>query len=164
MLTALAEKWYGLHHELINKYDPNHLLLGDKHDVGYDKTVEMIPDGVLGAIAKYNDVLMIQYYSFYTNQHNETLRKLHRKTGLPIINGDHSYAFKTSKHTKIKGLEVDSFQAVADEYRRYMKGSLEDHPYMLGLVVLWLHRTVGSGRNQTVGPTMRILQPVWRAQ
>ncbi|MEM9646458.1 MAG: hypothetical protein AAF989_15810, partial [Planctomycetota bacterium] len=92
MLTALAEKWYGLHHELIRKYDPNHLLLGDKHDVGYDRSVDMIPDGVLDAIARHSDVLLIQYYSFYTEQHNETLRELHRKTGLPIINGDHSYS------------------------------------------------------------------------
>ena len=132
MLTVLAEKWYGLHHELIRKYDPNHLLLGDKHDVGYDKSVDMIPDGVLSAIGKYCDVMMIQYYTFYTDQHNSTLRKLHSQTGLPIINGDHSYSFKTSKHTKIKGLEVESFEAVANEYRRYLKGIMEDHPYMLG--------------------------------
>jgi hypothetical protein len=132
MLTELAEKWYGLHHKLIRKYDPNHLLLGDKHDVGYAKSVDMIPDGVLDAITKHCDVLMIQYYSFYTDLHNATLRKLHSKTGLPIINGDHSYSFKTSKHTKIKGLEVESFEAVANEYRRYMKGTMEDHPYMLG--------------------------------
>ena len=132
MLGALAEKWYGLHHELIRKYDPNHLLLGDKHDVGYDKSVDMIPDGVLSAIGKHCDVMMIQYYSFYTDQHNATLRRLHSTTGLPIINGDHSYSYKTSKHTKIKGLEVESSAAVADEYRRYMKGAMEDHPYMLG--------------------------------
>ncbi|MEM6688809.1 MAG: hypothetical protein AAF664_05240, partial [Planctomycetota bacterium] len=132
MLTALAEKWYGLHRELIKKHDPNHLLLGDKYDVGYEKSVEMIPDGVLNAIGKHCDVLMIQYYSFYTDQHNATLRDLHSKTGLPIINGDHSYAFKTPKHTKIKGLEVESLEAVANEYRRYMRGIMEDHPYMLG--------------------------------
>ncbi|MEM9366021.1 MAG: hypothetical protein AAGD07_08480 [Planctomycetota bacterium] len=135
MLVALAEKWYGLHHDLIKKYDPNHLLLGDKHDVGYDVWVDMIPDRVLDVIAKYNDVLTIQYYSFYTDLHNETLRELHGKTGLPIINGDHSYAFKTPNHSKIKGLEVESFAAVANEYQRYMKGTMEDHPYMLG----WWH-------------------------
>ena len=132
MLTALAEKWYGLHHELIRKYDPNHLLLGDKHDVGYGTSVDMIPNGVLSAIGKHCDVLTIQYYTFYTDQHNATIRELHRKSGLPIINGDHAYSFMTSKHTKIKGLEVDSFVAVANEYRRYLKGSMEDHPYMLG--------------------------------
>ena len=132
MLTALAKKWYGLHHELIRKYDPNHLLLGDKHDVGYDTSVERIPNGVLDAIGKYCDVMMVQYYSFYTDQHNAALQELHGKTGLPIINGDHSYAFKTPKHTKIKGLEVESFEGVANEYRRYMKGIMEDHPYMLG--------------------------------
>ena len=132
MLTALAEEWYGLHRELIRKYDPNHLLLGDKHDVGYDTSVDMVPDGVLDAIGKHCDVMMIQYYTFYTDQHNATLRELHQKTGLPIINGDHSYSFKTPKHTKIKGLKVESFEAVANEYRRYMKGIMEDHPYMLG--------------------------------
>lgn len=52
MLIALADKWYGLHHELIRKYDPNHLLLGDKHDVGYDKSVHMISDGILNVIGK----------------------------------------------------------------------------------------------------------------
>ncbi|MEM9701082.1 MAG: hypothetical protein AAF907_01405 [Planctomycetota bacterium] len=132
MLAALADKWYGLHREQIKKYDPNHLLLGDKHDVGYDTSVEMIPDGVLNAVAKHCDALTIQYYSFYTDLHNVTIRTLHEKTGLPIINGDHSYSFKTPRHTKIKGLEVESFEAVADEYRRYMRGVMQDHPYMLG--------------------------------
>ena len=164
MLSCTGRKWYGLHHELIRKYDPNHLLLGDKHDVGYDKSVDMIPNGVLDAIAKHSDVLMIQYYSFYTDQHNATLRKLHRKTGLPIINGDHSYSFKTSKHTKIKGLEVESFEAVANEYRRYLKGAMEDHPYMLGWWYCgYIEQWAPAGTKQ-LGQQVRILQPLRRAE
>jgi hypothetical protein len=132
MFTKIANQWYKLHHDLIKKYDPNHLIIGDKHDVGYDKQVSMVPDGVLKAIGKYCDVLMIQYYSFYTDKHNATLKRLHSKSGLPIINGDHAYSHKTEKQTKVKGLKMDSQAAVAKEYHHYMKSSMQEHPYMIG--------------------------------
>lgn len=132
MLAALADRWYGLHRELIHKYDPNHLILGDKHEVGFNKLVHKIPDGVLEAIGKHCDIFLIQYYSFYNELHNSTLRELHRKTGLPIINGDHAFSHQTDKHTKLKGLEVHSHEAVGEEYTNYMKRAMEEHPYMLG--------------------------------
>ncbi len=87
---------------------------------------------VLKAIGKHCDVLLIQYYSFYTDLHNTTLRDLHRKTGLPIINGDHAYSHKTHRHTKLKGLEVHSEEAVAEHYASYTKQTMIDHPYALG--------------------------------
>ncbi|MEO0448530.1 MAG: hypothetical protein AAF191_20905, partial [Verrucomicrobiota bacterium] len=132
MLASLADRWYGLHHEMIRKYDPNHLLLGDKHDVGYAQWVERLPDGVVQAMAKYNDILLIQYYSYYTDLHNETLRDLYQRSGLPIINGDHAYVHQTERHSKIKGLEMESFEAVGAEYQRYLQRSLAEHPYLLG--------------------------------
>lgn len=132
MLTAIAEKWYGLHHELIKKYDPNHLIIGDKHDVGYDKQVSMIPEGVLKAMGKYTDILMIQSYSFYADHHKDMLDELHKKSGLPIINGDHAYSCPSCKQDKTKGLKLESQEAVAEEYYHYMKNIMQNHPYMLG--------------------------------
>ena len=64
MFTAIAEQWYKLHHDLIKKYDPNHLIIGDKHAMEYDKSFHMIPDVVLQFMGKYTDVLMIQGYSY----------------------------------------------------------------------------------------------------
>jgi hypothetical protein len=135
MLTAIAQQWYRLHHDLIKKCDPNHLIIGDKHDVGYDRWVHMIPDGVLKAMGKYTDVLMIQSYSYYTDKHKAMLQELHEKSGLPIINGDHAYSCVSSKQTKTKGLNMDTQQAVAEEYHNYMKSIMQNHPYMLG----WWH-------------------------
>jgi len=135
MLTVIAEQWYRLHHDTIKKYDPNHLIIGDKHDVGYDKSVHMIPDGVLQAIGNYTDVLMLQSYSHYADHHKTMLEDLHTKSGLPIINGDHSYSCMHHKQTKTKGIKLESQQAVANEYYFYMKNIMSNHPYMLG----WWH-------------------------
>ena len=132
MFTAIAEQWYRLHHDTIKKYDPNHLIIGDKHDVGYDKSVHMIPDGVLKAMGKYTDVLMIQSHSHYAEHHKVMLEELHQKSGLPIINGDHAYSCMTHKQVKTKGIKLESQQAVANEYHRYMKNVMVNHPYMLG--------------------------------
>ena len=124
----------------------------------------MIPDGVLEAIGKYTDVLTIQYYTYYTDLHNETLRTLHQKSGLPIINGDHSYSHKTSKHTKIKGLEMDSYEAVANEYHHYLKSSLEDHPYMLGWWYCGYIEQWAPAWHKGTGSTMWIFRPLRQAQ
>lgn len=135
MFTTIAEQWYKLHHDLIKKHDPNHLIIGDKHDVGYDKSVQMIPDGVLQAMGKYTDVLMIQSYSHYAEHHKDMLEELHRKSGLPIINGDHSYSCKHERQEKTKGIKLESQEAVAVAYYTYMKSVMENHPYFLG----WWH-------------------------
>ncbi|MEM9282756.1 MAG: hypothetical protein AAGA96_13090 [Verrucomicrobiota bacterium] len=135
MFTAIAEEWYRLHHDLIKRYDPNHLIIGDKHDVGYDKTVHMIPDGVLQAIGKYTDVLMIQSYTHYADHHRDMLEELHQKSGLPIINGDHSFSCKNEHQTKTKGIKLETQEAVAEAYQHYMKNIMQNHPYMLG----WWH-------------------------
>ena len=135
MFTAIAEQWYRLHHDLIKKYDPNHLIIGDKHDVGYDKNVHMIPDGVLQAIGKYTDVLMIQSYTHYADHHRDMLEELHQKCGLPILNGDHSYSCKNENQVKTKGIKLESQQAVAEAYHHYMKSIMQNHSYMLG----WWH-------------------------
>ncbi|MGC6424473.1 MAG: hypothetical protein ACON4O_05740 [Lentimonas sp.] len=135
MFTLIADQWYRLHHQLIKKYDPNHLIIGDKHDVGYNKSVHRIPDGVLSAIGRYTDVLMIQSYSFYNENHQVMLETLHEKSGLPILNGDHAYSCVSCKQEKTKGLKLDTQEAVAKEYYGYMKNIMRNHPYMLG----WWH-------------------------
>jgi len=135
MFTAIAEQWYRLHHDTIRTYDPNHLILGDKHDVGYDRSVHMIPGGVLQAMGKYTDALIIQSYSRYADHHKTMLEELHAESGLPIINGDHSYSCMTHKQTKTKGIKLKSQQAVANEYHSYMRNIMANHPYMLG----WWH-------------------------
>ena len=132
MFTAIAEQWYKLHHDLIKKYDPNHLIIGDKHDVGYDKSVHMIPHGVLQAMGKYTDVLMIQSYTHYADHHKAMLEELHEISGLPIINGDHSYSCMHEHQEKTKGIKLESQEAVAEAYYSYMKNIMQNHPYMLG--------------------------------
>ena len=59
------------------RYDPNHLILGDKHDVGYGNNVHKIPDGVLSAIGTFTDVLMIQSYTHYGAHHQLMLNELY---------------------------------------------------------------------------------------
>lgn len=135
MFTLIAQEWYRLHHAAIKRYDPNHLILGDKHDVGYGNHVHKIPDGVLSAIGTFTDVLMIQSYTHYGAHHQLMLNELYEKCGIPIINGDHSFSCSHEHQSKTKGIQCNSQKEVANAYYTYMKNITKKHPFMLG----WWH-------------------------
>ena len=108
MNKKITEAWLKTHHDLIRKYDPNHLILGDKisaHGSGQ-------PDWVWEIVKKYVDVALIQDYDFYVPKHEEKLKAIHQKTGKPIINGDHAYGCLRPNMRKHKGLHVESLMQV----------------------------------------------------
>jgi len=130
MLTAIAERWYSAHHELIRQHDPSHLILGDKlnNDIG------KIPDWLMRILKRYVDVILIQDYRLYDQQKPDLIR-LHQGTGKPIINGDSGFAVVKRPHqTHVKGHKVKSLKEVGEHYYAYLKGIMS-LPFMLG----WHH-------------------------
>lgn len=113
-----TEAWLKTHHDLIRKYDPHHLVLGDKisaHGPGH-------PDWVFDMVSKYVDVVLVQDFDFYTPQHELKLLAIHEKTGKPVINGDHSYGTLRPKMKRHKGIPVENMTRVGEEYARYLEG------------------------------------------
>ena len=127
MNKHILEMWHKVNREVILKYDPNHLILGDKifcHGPGH-------PDWVYEIVGQYVDVLLIQDFEMFSPSHVEELKKYHLLSGKPVLNGDHAYAFRVEEMEKTKGLNVESHIAVGEEYTIYLKGIM-NLPFMVG--------------------------------
>lgn len=130
-MHLIADRWYGLHHDLIRKYDPNHLLLGDKNWITWHH------EWVLPALKKHVDVVAIQAYDRWDVDGKVTGR-IYAATGKPIFNGDGSHGF-VGPHQQEHGVKgfrtgAQSYQEVADLYQETLKGMMAA-PYMIG----WHH-------------------------
>ncbi|WP_299550336.1 hypothetical protein [Seonamhaeicola sp.] len=130
MSKRIIEKWHQINRDAILKYDPNHLILGDKiscHGNGH-------PDWVYEIAGKYVDVLLIQDFEFFKPSHVKKLNRFYKLSGKPILNGDHAYGYTTPEMEKAKGIPVESHAAIGEEYTTYLKGIM-NLPYMVG----WLY-------------------------
>ena len=127
MSKQILENWHKINRESILKYDPNHLIFGDKifcHGKGH-------PDWVFEIVGKYVDVLLIQDYEMLKPTHIKELERYHSLSGKPVLNGDASYAVTVKEQKASKGLQVESHAAVGEEYAVYLKGIM-NLPFMLG--------------------------------
>lgn len=130
-LPVIADKYYGLHRELVHKYDPNHLLFGDKNMVMWHY------DFVLPALKKHVDVISIQAYGRWGDD-SKLVSKIYEATGKPVFNGDGCYGFAGPNQQVwgIKGFRTgaESVEDVAMMYKDTMEGMMST-PYVVG----WHH-------------------------
>lgn len=61
-LSAIAERYYKVTHDAIRRYDPNHLILGDRWEAN-----EPLPEEVVHAALPYIDVLSFQCFGTVEN-------------------------------------------------------------------------------------------------
>jgi hypothetical protein len=126
LLAAAAERWYSVHAEAIRRHDPGALILGDKLH-----SPHTLPAWLLPIVAKHVDVLFIQWYQPFEAQRG-TLERLHRLSGLPILNGDSGFCWpEPPRRTRVKGVQVGSREAVGAAYHDYLRGIMS-LPFMLG--------------------------------
>jgi hypothetical protein len=92
------------------------------------------------------------------------------KTGLPVMNGDHSFGHPNEHQTQVKGIQVESVEAMGTEYAKYLKGIMS-LPWMVGwqhcgYLEMWSGTTDATGKQQNGffspfgEPTMAALQHV----
>ena len=127
MLKQIVAKWHEVNRNSILKYDPNHLIFGDKvscHGKGH-------PDWVFQVLGQYVDVLLIQDYEFFKPSHVKKMERYYIHSGKPVLNGDHSYGCTVPEMRKAKGLPVESHSAMGEEYHTYLKGIM-NMPFMVG--------------------------------
>ena len=130
-MPLVAERWYQLHHDLVRKYDSNHLILGDKNMLNWHY------DWMIPAMKKYVDVVAVQSYGRWEDD-VKLADELYRKVGKPIFNGDGCFGYADSNQQEwgVKGFRTGakSFQEVAELYRETMEGMMST-PYVIG----WHH-------------------------
>ena len=136
LLPLIFDQWYRLHYESIRRYDPNHLILGDKLGGGF-APADSQPEGhpniseyQYATLKKYVDVITIEWYGRWQNQ-EKALRNIHRGTGKPILLGDSSFSQLQPRQQNCKGIRVESQAAVGEEYSLYLEQAMGE-PYVLG--------------------------------
>lgn len=87
VLFEVATKYYETMASAIRRYDPNHLILGDRYNGN-----KGIPEPVLKAMRPYVDVLSVQYFPGCTaadrKQMRDDLARWQAITGKPVIVAD----------------------------------------------------------------------------
>ncbi len=83
-LFDLATRWYRITHDAIRRYDPHHLILGDRYEAG-----RPIADEVIDAAKPFVDVLSFQHFA-PSEKVAANLAEWHRKTGKPVLLADHA--------------------------------------------------------------------------
>ena len=101
-LFDLATHYYKVTHDAVRRYDPNHLILGDRYE-GQCR----LSEEVLRAAVPYVDVLSFQNFA-PIQQVVDSFKHWHNVTGLPVLLADASAKQKSNKaenySTKIKAL------------------------------------------------------------
>ncbi len=80
-LSKMAKQYYKTIHDAIRKYDPNHLILGDRYEANAPIAMEVIE-----AAMPYVDVLSFQDFKDPATH----LAEWHKKTGKPVLLADGS--------------------------------------------------------------------------
>ena len=127
MLTRIAEKWYAIQHTAIKKYDPNHLIIGDKQ-------YRTVPDWLAPILKRYVDVISIQRFGSW-DYINMAMEDVYRKTGKPILSGDGNCGYVSAYTESMRGeYKVSEYneEAMGYQYGQLMEG-LSSSPFMVGL-------------------------------
>jgi hypothetical protein len=148
MNAKIVEAYHKAHHDAIRRYDPNHLILGDKI-----QNQRPQPDWVWEIVRNYVDVIVIQDYDFFSPGHSKKLRHIHALTGKPMMNGDHSYGALRPNMKAVKGVKVASAEAKGQQYANYLEGIMK-LPFMVGwqtcgYLETWTGTSDATGKQQT---------------
>jgi hypothetical protein len=81
-LFNMATRYYKVTHDAIRRYDPHHLILGDRYEAKAP-----LPDEVLKAAVPYIDVLSFQYFAGHEAICPD-FQRWHELTGLPVLLAD----------------------------------------------------------------------------
>ena len=84
-LTKLATLYYKVTHDAIRRYDPHHLILGDRYEANAPLTMEIIK-----AARPYVDVLSFQDF----REPVQHLAEWHQKSGMPVLWADGARGIK----------------------------------------------------------------------
>jgi hypothetical protein len=111
-LERVVERYYAVAVASIRRYDPNHLVLGDKLNGNTDT-----PDSIVRLAGRHADLVFYQMYGFWEEQ-KPKLDAWSRLTGKPLFNGDSSYAVPYDQMPDPYGPHCASQQ---DRARRFLE-------------------------------------------
>jgi hypothetical protein len=128
-LYDVASKYYETITKHIRKYDPNHLILGDRYNGN-----KGIPSAALEAMKPFVDVLSVQYFTAPTEESRQQMRddfaRWHEVTGKPVINADlGNWAPTELNPHRVSGIEDQAGRA--EDYVEAISAVIKE-PWFLG--------------------------------
>ncbi len=90
-LELVVERYYQVATRAIRKFDPNHMILGDKLNGNTDT-----PDYIVALADEYMDLIFYQTFAYYDEQ-KEHLDRWAQITSKPFFSGDSSYSVPTEE-------------------------------------------------------------------
>jgi hypothetical protein len=128
-LYDVASKYYETITKHIRKYDPNHLILGDRYNGN-----KGIPSAALEAMKPFVDVLSVQYFTAPTEESRQQMRndfaRWHEQTGKPVINADlGNWAPTELNPHRVSGIEDQAGRA--EDYVEAISAVIKE-PWFLG--------------------------------
>lgn len=128
-LYDVASKYYETIVKHIKRYDPNHLILGDRYNGN-----KGIPTAVLKAMKNYVDVLSVQYFPTNSPKGHQQMRndlaQWQEITGKPVILADIGNSCATNMNPNRKSALADQ-AARANDYIGSMN-SVINEPWFIG--------------------------------
>lgn len=122
-LPVIAKQLYAQAHEMIRKYDENHLILGDRWF-----EIDM-PEAVVRESLPYVDAIAIQPTSREYN--HKFYGGVFEKFGKPIYIADHVSSYATEQHPVTMGQAAKNPDDYNAYYERYVTTALSQ-PYLVG--------------------------------
>lgn len=124
-MQQICEEWYKVYSETIRKYDPNHLLLGDRN-TGH---LHPIPAYALHRMARYVDVLSTNTMG-PSSMFFETLQQMTPHWDGPILLADTGAGIYNGQWSK-SAYQCRNLEEYESLYKSYMTAGLE-HPQLIG--------------------------------
>ena len=136
-MERVAEEWYKVFSGTIRKYDPNHLILGDRNSLH----LEQLPGYALHIMGKYVDVVSVNVQGpadvFYG-----TLEQVTRHWDGPILLADNGAGIYNGEWAKAD-YQTRDLEEFGDVYGSYMQAGLE-HPQLVGVAWCGYYETPSS--------------------
>ncbi len=130
---AFQRQFYGVVVSAIRKYDPNHLILGTRHEHPNRTDLDLRVEG------EFCDVLTANYYTLVPDR--ELLERMHRLSGRPVLIGEFALAAKDSGLPNPRSHAGTLFETQSDRataYEIYTTHAAE-MPFVVGTHYFLVH-------------------------
>ncbi|MFC3801481.1 chitobiase/beta-hexosaminidase C-terminal domain-containing protein [Cohnella sp. GCM10012308] len=143
LFAEYLDRFYGTVSKVFRKYDPHHLLLGDRWTVTAFRDAKL--RGMIGAAeGKYADVISLNYYSY--NVETDLLADLYAKAGKPIMMSEFGYGTSEQGLAQLIQNAASNQAQRGIRYRNYVEG-VASLPYVVGANVFNYVDQAGLGRH-----------------
>ncbi|MBN1671654.1 MAG: hypothetical protein JXR37_11500 [Kiritimatiellae bacterium] len=123
-LGRVVDRYYRVATGAIKRYDPNHLILGDKLNMNTG-----VPVALVRTVAEWVDVLFYQHYGYYGEQQPH-LDKWAHETQKPLLNGDSAFSVQDAHMPFPLGPHLPNQHERSRAFTDYATKAFARHDYL----------------------------------